>query len=38
MLENVADESVDVFADVGSVLVGNDDFQVALRNGIGDGL
>lgn len=37
MLENAADEKVGVIADIGSVLVGNDDFQVALRNGIGDG-
>lgn len=37
MLENAADEKVEVIADIGSVLVGNDDFQVALRNGIGDG-
>ena len=37
MLENVADQKVEVVADIGSVLVGNDDFQVALRNGIGDG-
>lgn len=37
MLENVADQEVEVIADIGSVLVGNDDFQVALRNGIGDG-
>lgn len=37
MLENAADQKVEVTADMGSVLVGNDDFQVALRNGIGDG-
>src|SRR5699024_2440343 len=37
ILENVADQKVEVTADMGSVLVGNDDFQVALRNGIGDG-
>lgn len=37
MLESVADQEVEVIADIGSVLVGNDDFQVALRNGIGDG-
>lgn len=37
ILENVADQKVEVTADMGSVLVGNDDFQVALSNGIGDG-
>lgn len=37
MLENVADQEAEVIADMGSVLVGNDDFQVALRNGVGDG-